>query len=35
MNKNRIPGGYKGGKNIEKKIQDKIKYLNSVPDRDK
>jgi hypothetical protein len=28
----RIPGGYKGGKSIEREVKKKIKYLDSVPD---
>lgn len=32
MSGTRISGGYKGGKNIEKEIKKKMKYLESVPD---
>ncbi|CAD8111166.1 unnamed protein product [Paramecium sonneborni] len=31
----RIPGGYKGGKSIEREIKKKQKYLDSVPDNSK
>ncbi|CAK90453.1 unnamed protein product (macronuclear) [Paramecium tetraurelia] len=35
MNGYRIPGGYKGGKTIEREIKKKQKYLDSVPDNSK
>ncbi|CAD8177184.1 unnamed protein product [Paramecium octaurelia] len=35
MNGYRIPGGYKGGKTIEREVKKKQKYLDSVPDNSK
>lgn len=28
----RIPGGYKGGKDIERRVLEKRKYLEKIPD---
>lgn len=35
MKGKRIPGGYKGGKAIEKKVFEKKKYLEKVLDNEK